>query len=157
MYGLHKGTSVKWKYILPQVCWWFFPETTSGLRRPSSAAGCWSGPPCSAPRAFCPRGSWERGSPRRTHQRCPACGRQTGGWCGPRARQTTRAPRQSRNLEKDEERGAAVKRWDLYVVLCWLQTLPDFWLCTQVMILCYVGRITWGLTVFRLKTTAWHL
>lgn len=91
-------------FFLPQACWWFFPETTSALRRLSSAAECWSGPPCSAQRAFCPRGSSELGSPRRTRRRCRACGRQTEGWCGPRVLQTTPAPRQNRNLEEEEKR-----------------------------------------------------
>lgn len=33
---------------LPQVCWLFYPATTSGLRRLSSAAASLSGQPCSA-------------------------------------------------------------------------------------------------------------
>ncbi len=102
-----KAQMGKNKCFLLQACWWFFPKTTSALRRPSSAAECWSGPPCSAPRAFCPRGSWELGSPRRTRPRCPACGRRTGGWCGPRAPRTTPALRRSRNLEREKERRGA--------------------------------------------------
>lgn len=94
----------KLKSFVPRACWWFFPKTTSALRRPSSAAECWSDPLCSAPRAFCPRGSWEHGSPRRTRLRCPVCERRTGGWCGPRAPRTIRVRRQNHNLD-GEKRG----------------------------------------------------
>lgn len=87
--------------ISPQECWWFSPKTTSVRRTPSSAAECWSGRLCSAPRASCPRGSSELGSPQRTRQRCPACGRRTGGWCGPRALRTTPARQRSHTLGEE--------------------------------------------------------
>lgn len=98
----------------PQGCWWFFPMTTSARRRPASAAECWSGRLCSAPRASCPHGSSELGSLRRTRRRCPACGRRTGGWCGPRALRTTPARRRSHTLREENRQDSHSEKMHLF-------------------------------------------
>lgn len=101
--GIESSHNMYLIYNIPQVCWWFSLETTLKLHRPSSAAACWSGLPCSEPHASCPHDSSRRGWPQRTRLRCPVCGHQTGEWSDLRARQTTRVPQQSHNLDRKEK------------------------------------------------------